>query len=239
MTDHNTIVSTMSTKTTTSSSLLMDVFGKTVSDCLQDEFEMFMAEAVSELQQGKSNHGNEKSWDRRDDDGLRELYAPKESDLVSLLHSLGTTVNRNSSFSTNNDEDDERTDFLNERDQSFLRVPSKIAFKPRGRSYVLHIGEYNLMPVQEGLPEDFLNLEAPSPRKLEIDVSSEKTTSVEQEAAIFPQRLRLDPPEVIVQGREGVEILANKKNTPPISIDAETSKRNRWGLGRLSLRRSH
>jgi hypothetical protein len=238
MNDHNTVVATATRNTTTSSSLLMEVFGKTVSDCLQDEIEMLVAEAVSELRQVKPEHGNDKSWDQRDEDSFSEFSTSKEPDQVSLLQSVGTTVTRPPSLLTNNDEDDERTDFLSERDQSFLRVPSKIAFKPRGRSYVLHIGEFDLMPVLEEVPEVTLDLPGTSPQQLENDVTFENSGSMEHVA--IKQHLDLDPHDVVVQGREGMEILATKNITSSINVEAATtSKKNRWGLGRLSLRRAN
>jgi hypothetical protein len=245
-------------------SSIMDSVNKTFSDCLQDEiglittclqdeFDLLVFETTSSGVKQDIDKVAVVPSENRDDDNVD---APLEPDQVSLLQSVGTTINRrHSSFLTeinSNGDDDERTDFLSERQVSLVRIPSKIAFKPRGRSYVLQVGEYDLVPVREGTPEEIFNGNAdPIPRPCSFHKSAssnksrsaprllrrkESSSSVPKEKAVMAtsQRDFLDPAEVVVQGRNGVEILAttngNRRSPPP------TIRKSRWGLGRLSLR---
>lgn len=219
---------------------LLDVLRRTVSECMQDEFDLLVEEAVSELRQGSSA----RSLENRDDDVGRNIPTKvTDQEQVSLLQSVGTTINRDQSMLTHDNEEDERTDFLSERDQIVERVPSKIAFKPCGRSYILQVGEYNLVPVREGDTEEILkkypaSLQRPSSlfqkqkfslKKTRPDKSDDRQLCHESNA---PVRLphpawALDPAEVVVQGRRGFEILKTGNGNRPAPASAP---KKRWGL---------
>lgn len=222
---------------------LLDVLRKTVSECMQDEFDLLVKEAISELRQGSSA----RSLEKRDDDVRRNIPTKiTDQEQVSLLQSVGTTINRGQSMLTDDNVEDERTDFLSERDQTVERVPSKIAFKPCGRSYILQVGEYDLVPVREGDTEEILkkyptsSLQRPSSlfqkqksslKKTRPDKTDNRQLCHESNA---PVRLphpewALDPAEVVVQGRRGFEILKTGNGNRPAATSAPEPKK-RWGL---------
>ena len=81
--------------------------------------------------------------DGGDGEDIRELMTMvKDPEQVSYLPSVGTTLHKNATdggTTTDGDIDDEKSDFLSEK-QDILRIPSKIAFKPmKGRSFALEV----------------------------------------------------------------------------------------------------
>ncbi|KAG7370009.1 hypothetical protein IV203_027755 [Nitzschia inconspicua] len=207
-----------------STSIILDTLRQTVSECLQDEFDMLIQEAITELKQGSTK------TEHRDD----ENRSVKESDQVSLLQSVGTTVNRRQSILTNDNEEDERTDFLSEREHTMVRVPSKICFKPQGRSYVLQVGDFNLVPVREGTPQGVLKKSPGSTRSTWSEGCLMRRKNSLGSTRLSTPAWTLDAAEIVVEVGSGMEILQPENYNRP--CNPARAPKWRWGLRRMYRR---
>jgi hypothetical protein len=176
----------------------------------------------------------------------------EDPEQVSYLPSVGTTLHKTATDGgTTLDGDDEKSDFLSEK-QDLMRIPSKIAFKPmKGRSFALEVRQSDLDVVREGNISDVMNAaaeeseqrdqaeaeEVAPPRKetrkqrrqrrKEMKQKAKKTETITTTTTIIKKK-DMNPAEIIVQSEDGLEILATQQNV----IDAEppTKKPRRWNL---------
>ena len=156
--------------------------------------------------------------------------------------------------SLDDDLDDEKSDFLSEK-QDLLRIPSKIAFKPmKGRSFALEVRQSDLGLLREGNVSDIQKLEVGEMEQRdeaepETVFPSKKQTRKERRQRRKQMKLmkqqakaRAVPGVItrtaskknmstVVQANDGVEILATEPTVPSPS-HTHSKKPSRWNLRR-------
>lgn len=170
MTDISTAL--VSTATAPKAPCFLDGFTRAFSDCLEEEFDLLAADAVEDLgaKQQKERSGSVENRNvddargsgraRDGEEDTRELATVvKDPEQVSYLPSVGTTLHKTATdggTTLHGDVDDEKSDFLSEK-QDLFRIPSKIAFKPmKGRSFALEVRQSDLGLLREGNVSDVM-----------------------------------------------------------------------------------